>query len=269
MAKFTSNDQKLKDALHHYVSSLAKNLPQSEELEDIEFSEKLQNNMSKLLRRQRQVYYYWTNTVIKKVACVVVILGIMTSAVTFGVGALREPHTFTQATCTKPKICTHCQMEAGEPLGHQWKPATCTEKKICTVCGAKSGKALGHNFETVVEQYATCEDAGYVLARCSRCKLDQVTEPEALGHDWQEATCQAPKTCKRCSATVGEKTDHKYELDDNYYKCIYCGLDKPLGPPPKFNPSNPFPEGYWKSFDDMFGKKGSPKVELPEIRIFD
>ena len=37
------------------------------------------------------------------------------------------------------------------------------------------------------------------------------TEP-VCQHQWQEATCKAPKTCKRqgCEATEGEKLDHEW-----------------------------------------------------------
>ena len=37
------------------------------------------------------------------------------------------------------------------------------------------------------------------------CKICGATEGEALGHDWKEATTEAPKTCTRCGATEGEK----------------------------------------------------------------
>ena len=37
------------------------------------------------------------------------------------------------------------------------------------------------------------------------CKTCGATEGEALGHDWKDATTEAPKTCSRCGATEGEK----------------------------------------------------------------
>ena len=48
----------------------------------------------------------------------------------------------------------------------------------------------------------------WVEATCTApktCKTCGETEGEALGHDWKEATTEAPKTCTRCGATEGEK----------------------------------------------------------------
>ena len=48
----------------------------------------------------------------------------------------------------------------------------------------------------------------WVEATCTApktCKTCGETEGEALGHDWKDATTEAPKTCTRCGATEGEK----------------------------------------------------------------
>ena len=48
----------------------------------------------------------------------------------------------------------------------------------------------------------------WVEATCTApktCKTCGATEGEALGHDWKDATTEAPKTCTRCGATEGEK----------------------------------------------------------------
>lgn len=44
-------------------------------------------------------------------------------------------------------------------------------------------------------------------------------------HEWQDATCTAPKTCKLCDATEGEVTDHtlaeaNYQIGEH---CVDCG----------------------------------------------
>ena len=40
------------------------------------------------------------------------------------------------------------------------------------------------------------------------CKLCEATEGEVKAHQWQDATCIAPKTCKDCGATEGDVADH-------------------------------------------------------------
>lgn len=40
------------------------------------------------------------------------------------------------------------------------------------------------------------------------CKKCGITEGEALGHDWADASCTAPKTCKKCGSTEGEALGH-------------------------------------------------------------
>lgn len=64
---------------------------------------------------------------------------------------------------------------------HTYSKATCTEPVKCS-CGATTGNALGHS--------------------------------------WQAATCQAPKTCTRCGIAEGEKADHTFKNG----KCTVCGL---------------------------------------------
>ena len=44
---------------------------------------------------------------------------------------------------------------------------------------------------------------------CSVCNEVLVAQEEipAIGHDFEDATTKAPKTCKNCGATEGEKLD--------------------------------------------------------------
>ena len=46
---------------------------------------------------------------------------------------------------------------------------------------------------------------------------------ETDGHDWEEATCSTPKTCKTCGETNGTVSDHKYEDG----KCTMCESKDP------------------------------------------
>lgn len=63
-------------------------------------------------------------------------------------------HSFADATCTAPKICTVCNATEGEPHGHVFYNATCTAPKTCHYCGVTEGSPLGHK---------------YVNGECTRC----------------------------------------------------------------------------------------------------
>lgn len=47
----------------------------------------------------------------------------------------------------------------------------------------------------------------------------------ACSHQWQEATCMAPKTCSRCGETEGKIRSHKWGNTDcsSAEGCIFCG----------------------------------------------
>lgn len=46
-------------------------------------------------------------------------------------GCRPHEHTWSDTTCTEPKICRDCGQTEGEALGHDWTDATCTEPKTC------------------------------------------------------------------------------------------------------------------------------------------
>lgn len=75
-------------------------------------------------------------------------------------------HTWKEATCETPKMCTSCGATDGESARHFWYSATCTEPRTCAGCGLTCGEAYGHN--------------------------------------WTEATCESPKRCKNCGKTEGD-----------------------------------------------------------------
>ena len=41
-------------------------------------------------------------------------------------------------------------------------------------------------------------------------KYAELKEGEPNGHDWEDANCQNPKTCRVCEVTEGETGDHKW-----------------------------------------------------------
>jgi hypothetical protein len=124
------------------------------------------------------------------VSSFVVVIGI---ALLSGCG---HTHTWSEATCTEPKICADCGETEGEALGHDFTRATCDAPATCTRCGETEGEAVEHVFAD-----ATCESP----AKCTLCGK---TEGNALGHDYSEATCTSPATCTRCGKTTGSPKEH-------------------------------------------------------------
>ena len=143
--------------------------------------------------------------------------------------------------CTRPDCDSKSEVTEIEALGHEWgegketKAPTCTEAGektyTCTRCNAtktEAIEALGHSYsdEWTVDKEATCEEAGSKSHHCTRSGCDsksEVTEIEALGHEWGEGketkapTCteagEKTYTCTRCSAT---KTEEVAALGHDY-----------------------------------------------------
>ncbi len=137
-------------------------------------------------------------------------------------------HFWLEATCLESAICAECGETEGVPLGHDCEEATCTEAKICKRCGATEGKPLGHEAVVDVAVEPACTTAGKTEgSHCTRCG-EVLTEQEtvkALGHDWAEATCMEPKTCRRCGATVGKPLGHLETTEEAVEPgCITDGL---------------------------------------------
>lgn len=53
------------------------------------------------------------------------------------------------------------------------------------------------------------------------CKTCSETEGEALGHDYADATCNKPKTCTRCDSTYGDPLGH-HMAAASYTKPSWC-----------------------------------------------
>ena len=59
--------------------------------------------------------------------------------------------------------------------------------------------------------------------------LHVIRNCEKNGHDWIDATCTAPKTCKACGATEGEALGHIYgagwtaDENNHWHACTRCG----------------------------------------------
>ena len=76
-----------------------------------------------------------------------------------------------------------------------------------------SGCCLVHDWKD-----ATCEEP-------RTCKVCGETEGEALGHDFDVATCTLPETCKVCGAIKGEPLGHAWKeaTCQNLRTCVVCG----------------------------------------------
>ena len=115
--------------------------------------------------------------------------------------------------------------------------ATCTVTVSPAVCAhtdlTYTEAAAPDCVHTGNHAYWTCNSCGQVF------KEDQVTlttvEDETLppndSHDWAEATCTTPKTCRRngCGLTEGQPLGHRYgagwsaDADTHWHTCTRCG----------------------------------------------
>ena len=164
------------------------------------------------------------------------------------------------ATCTvtvENAPCTHT-----DKTNVDAKPSTCTEQGWdayfkCDDCGQlfdKDGNEISaipylslaaHSLTPVAAKAATCTENGnkayYKCDVCGKWFEDATANVEitdhssvvltALGHDWKDATCTEPKTCKRdgCGATEGAANGHnagtewKTNETHHWHICLTCG----------------------------------------------
>ena len=92
---------------------------------------------------------------------------------------------------------------------------------------------------------ANCTQGGYTTYTCACGESYADAETEALGHDWQEATCTEPRSCKRCGAIDGMAKGHTWdsgkvtkeptekENGEKKFTCTVCGQTKTETIPPK------------------------------------
>lgn len=96
---------------------------------------------------------------------------------------------------------------------HVYSAATCEKPAQCS-CGETSGEALGHDYDG-----ATCVTP-------QTCCVCGDVQGEALGHDYLDATCVAPKTCRLCNDKIGEALEHDF-TEATYESpkvCKSCGI---------------------------------------------
>lgn len=84
---------------------------------------------------------------------------------------------------------------------------------LALVMSVLAGCCLKHDWKN-----ATCEDP----KTCRKCDK---TEGEALGHEWEDATCDKPQTCSVCGDTKGRALGHEWEnaTCEKAMTCSVCG----------------------------------------------
>lgn len=116
-------------------------------------------------------------------------------------------HTWTDATCTEPKICSKCQATEGTANGHTFREATCSAPKTCMVCGYTEGEKLEHIFlDATCDEPSTCQNCGE-------------TRGSSLGHTTGFGICEKcgkKQTWKspQASAIIENYTDGLNKLTD-------------------------------------------------------
>ena len=121
-----------------------------------------------------------------------------------------EPAPGTPTTAPNANTSTAGTTRPSPAHTHSYAAATCTKAATCT-CGATQGAALGHS--------------------------------------WQPATCQAPKTCKTCGATEGAKGNHTYKNG----QCTICGAADRLNPQTALERSVEYLGGFAVQGNDLVG----------------
>ena len=155
------------------------------------------------------------------------------------VGGTTGPTVTVQPTKT-PTRTTDAPVKTPTPTSpvhvHTWTAATCEKPKTCTGCGATEGAALGHNFEKFSETQPNCVNAGEIVYKCTRCGKTKTDKLDALGHNYKTETIVEPtcttagkkvSKCTRCGAvkseTVLEALGHDYKTTTTTATCTTAG----------------------------------------------
>ena len=98
---------------------------------------------------------------------------------------------------------------------HIWISDDCENGLTCSICKLVIDTGEHSYTNYLSDNNATCTEDGTKTAKCDRCDAkDTVTDANTkLGHDFADATCTNPKTCKRsgCTVTDGAALGHTYD----------------------------------------------------------
>ena len=131
-----------------------------------------------------------------------------TAAITERVTEPVHTHSFSAATCTKPKTCS-CGATEGNAAGHNWKAATCTTPKKCTVCGETSGSVTAHGYSNGTCTVCGANDPNYVT-------ISYVLNTSS--HKFHLPSCSRLPTKNREDTTMSREEI----IQLGYEPCGYC-----------------------------------------------
>ena len=108
----------------------------------------------------------------------------------------------------------------------------------------KTEEDFSDAFDTISEEIRQAELFGHDWEEAScikprTCRICGETEGEPLGHNWKEADCTEPRTCRRCGETEGEALGHDWGESDKAGKrtCRRCGETEEAEDDTKVSPS--------------------------------
>ena len=130
-------------------------------------------------------------------------------------------------------LCLLALVVALASCGHEhafkaeWASDATNHWHVCEVegdeCAEVSGKAA-HTFAEKSKVEPTCTAVGELTEACSVCGFEKKSEIPMVAHDYADATCTAPKTCKNCPATDGEALGHDEQYDVVPPTCTEAGV---------------------------------------------
>ena len=100
-------------------------------------------------------------------------------------------------------------------------PVTTSPETTVPVTTAPETTVHVHDFKIVSRTEPTCSVPGKAVYSCA-CGQSYTEEIETLPHDYAEATCVTPETCRVCGATRGGTARSHYVKNG---KCVNCGKE--------------------------------------------
>ena len=86
--------------------------------------------------------------------------------------------------------------------------------QILNLAACAKNDECSHHFGSWFKiRNATCLDDGIEARKCEHCHEIETSAIKATGHEWTDATCSAPKTCKNCGAKEGSAIEHSFTLE--------------------------------------------------------